>query len=427
MSVDPAPPGPPVDTVDDAAAPRITLEMLEELVPLVQAAAAARTQLDGASEKARAALIERIRDGESAREALVTAFQPYLRSIAASEFQRRARWSSRVTREDLLQEANASLLRTLMAWKPGRSANNPTAYFSIMIAKDVKRAVELLDHDFTVPTDVADRARRVVAIATRLDTNPEAPRANAETIAAASSDFGYRGLSTEQVHDIQQLRHRMFQADPLRLPSEVTAEQRPDASLTSEETPEEVVLPGIEREVQAELIGAVFGELGMPELQCDIVRRFFGLPPHLVEESMRGIARILGVRRDTIGSVIEAFQAEMARPHGPFHRLCAGYSGDLEACGLGWVLATLGEFDPAQASDQIAAVLTAPLRAAVTVPPAPAPPTFGGVVAQFCCPFHGRVFAGHYAGERDVPPDRDCPSCGAASPRVGEMNQAASR
>ena len=440
---------------------RITLEVLCAEVALVHAGRRAREELDSdAVDPARRdELAAAERDGTAALARLVERCQPFVEHIVQQEMRRRRVWGSRVEHEVLLQEANVGLLRAIRAFNPDAAGTSATNYLGMWMSQEMRRNVETLEHDFAVPFETADRFRKVRAITARLEAQ-RGITPTSEDVAEASTDvtFGIavrqagrkgtgdgarpstRALTVRQIDEDRQAASRIG-AQAARLGAESflygtgggdnqatevdgVAERLAEAISVDREplvdNPEESTTEAAARAALAGVLHRTFELLGLPDLQRDIIARFYGLPPHPSEMKARGISRETGVSRHQVGRVLEAFQEEMARPGGTFHATIASIPTDqLHDIGLGWAPAALGPYPPATPAGPVSVVLTRPLSAADDdPPPPPAVPATRGVLAQFTCPFHRRTFSGLYTSPAAVPPARDCPSCGAASPVV---------
>jgi hypothetical protein len=143
------------------------------------------------------------------------------------------------------------------------------------------------------------------------------------------------------------------------------------------------------------------------------------LSPFEDEQTVREIAATMGYTVNAVSAMLEAFNTEMNRPGGEFHRVCAAMDAeDLNDLGLGWVMGALGSYrEPSRRSTTASRkVLTGPMKKRSALPPPP-----GGavrdssVLAQFLCEFHQRAFVARYLTKAVIPKAHPCPSCGRES------------
>ena len=389
--------------------------------------------------------------GKASEERLVHACQPFVESLVQAEARRRMGWGSRIEREDLLSEANYGLMRGLLVWDPSAAGASPTSYLGMWITSEMRRNTERLDHDFTVPFDAADRYRKVRAIRARLETQGQ-PSTDEDVAQASTDDWtvigvprgfvqqqgrktdgggrsrsGSVALRADQAAEERTMGHRVgatlvrYDAvdDDGERNSHLERATPIDGSLTMTADPAALTTENAAKDALALLLHKTFEMLQLPALQRDIIARRFGLPPHETEDSARSISRQIGVPRDAVGRVLEAFQEEMARKGGAFHAAVARIPADqLDDLSLGWVTAALGAYTPPTGPSAVPPILHEQLSAGPKLPPPPQPPTSAGVLAQFACPFHQRAFTGMYPDAQQVPAHRDCPSCGQASPLI---------
>lgn len=436
---------------------RLTVEMLQTNVPLVQAAAEAEARLaksgNRMSEDTKRKLNRTILDGDRAKETLFIAALPLIRSVAAREWQRRQQWGSHVTLEDLTQEAIIGFLKGISGFKVDAIGRSATNYLGQWMLVETRRAAEVLDHDLQVGHDAGERFRRIRALRNRLANEYDREPTDAE-IVAASKDPNYvtrpglvgrapkegeerqggKGVTLAQVAEERAMRTRVGHAarfgddsdaddTPARVGvidlardevyavgiSEDDTSDQPGSQLLSEES----------RRAVSAILTASMDAMRMPPLQREIIERRFGIPPY-PESSAREIARVVGIQRDKVSKIIAAFQQEMTRKGGAFHSIVIRIDpADLHDLGLGWTLASLGPFPEKQ---RRAAPLPAVLTAEISTSPPP-PPTSGtthaqGWLAWFLCDYHDRTFSGLYQTRQAVPRTRPCPSCNRPSERI---------
>lgn len=428
---------------------KLTLELLRTHVPVFhegEEAARRITEGEYADEDELDALHAAARAGERAKEILILAGIPLIKHLAKREHQRRQNWQSQVTFEDLVQEGSGGLLRGLRAYKVNGGQTSPTNYLGQWILTDMRRNVEAIDNDFGVAYDAAEQFRKIRAIRSRLSASLGREPSDEEVLEAAADPL-FRGgakigrvkkvsatpkrqLTQRQLDQEREFRSRVGHAVRFADASDddsygPTPEQ---GRSIHEDTPGLVgdphqVIENAARDGLTRLMLEAFNLMGLPLAQREIISRRFGLPPHEKDQSVRDISRDMNLYRDKVSKVIDAFQAEMARPGGPFHRACGHWSEEeLADLGLEWTIGVLGRLDDVPAAQRTAgvpAVLTSALgqRSTTPAPPVAAASTLaaGQVTAQFMCDYHGWGFVAVYQKRTEVPQERACPQCGKAS------------
>ena len=425
------------------ASGKLTLELLRAEVPLLHAGRDAEEALRTVehTREQRVALLRVKSAGEAAKERLMLAGVPLVKHLAQREYQRRQNWNTKNTFDDLFQEGMFGLLLGLNKYNPAGAQTSPTNYLGQWVLTTMKRNAEGLDNDFGVPYDAAERFRRIRALRSRLagelgrePTDAEMVKAWDDPVYVGGRKIGRvqkaptkpgKGLTLAQLAEERQMRTRVGGMRNLATPGSPDPDgpvQDLARPLIEETHTGDASEPVVERGIQqglARLLAATLDEMRLPDVQREIVARRWGLPPHGCEESARDISRRMGLHRERVGKVIEAFGQEMARPGGAFHKICSALSGgELADLRLDWVVTSLGSYAHVSAADR-AARLPEALTAAMTVRGVPVPPTSATanmqVTAQFVCDYHGADFVGVYLRRDDVPAHRSCPRCGRPS------------
>lgn len=438
--------------MERVTAQRLTVEFLSELIPLIRDGDAAAEQLAAGTITDPAALRElrrAARDGGRAKERVFYAALPLIRTVAMREFRRRQQWQSRVSLDDLTQDAIIGFFKGLSRFKVEAIRKSATNYLGQWMLVEMRRSAEQMDHDLSVGHDAGERFRRVRALRSRLiqDLGREPTD---EEIAEASRDPNYvtrpgmvgrapadgdkaaagKGLTVAQVAEERAMRDRVG-----------TAERIGSSADTDEDSRTPLGVLDVERMTQAEtghlnelsdpsllidevtgeqvivlLVGQVIERMRLPEQQSEIISRRYGLAPFQEESSAREIARVMGIHRERVSRVLAAFAEEMTKRGGVFHQLVARISDDeLQDLGLGWVTSTLGAWDPAfDATVSVPRVLTEPISlntGSKAVPGATTSTTAGGILAFYLCDYHDRLFSSLYPTKESAPKQRKCPEC----------------
>lgn len=437
---------------------RLSVEMLQEEIPLVKDGARAAAILDDAAadldDVERETLQSARREGERAKERLFAAALPLIRVVALKEWRRRQQWGSQVPLEDLVQDANLGFLKGLAAFKPEAIRRSPTNYLGQWMQVEMRRSSESMDHDLKVGRDAGERFRRIRALRSRLladlgrePTDEEVAEASRNpnyttrpsmlgpapgTAAAARSDPN--GITAAQVAEEREARGRV--GHTVRFETVNGERDTPGGSLVDPERlvhqgdtyghdPAQMLTETSGQRMVAALVARVIKVMNMPDEQTRIVALRYGLPPHDGEMSVREISRTVGVHRERVMRILEAFSTEIGTPGGPFHRIVSVLSeDDLDALGLLWAAKSLGPWDArAAANHRTPRVLTDRKT--------PKPSTGGaqegrseaaGVLAWYACPRPSHKFSALYQDAPAAPKLRECPTCGSQSVLIHTQN-----
>lgn len=434
---------------------KLSLDMLREHVPRFHDGEAAALVLandgDSLSEKEHDALSLAVRAGEDSKELLMLAGLPLIKHLAKKELQRRQAWQSTATLEDLFQDGAAGFIQGLRAYKPGNARTSPTNYLGQWITTTMRRKVESIDNDFGVAFDNAELFRKIRAIRSRLRSELQREPTDEEVL-VASTDPTYKGgqklgrvdkkppskrsqMTQKNLDEERATRGRVGHASRFGTGSDSDEYDgvNPEAGHaigagSAHDDMTESVLEAGAQEGLARLLNDAFHLMGLPQAQREVIARRFGLPPHMVEQSARDISRDMNLHREKVGKIIDAFNEEMSRRGGAFHRACGQWDDDdLLDLGLGWTISLLGKWDPGTYGTAItvADILTVPLaqRDGTVPPPAQTDGVKGSeVAAQFVCDYHDWGYVAVYPDRAVVPRTRACPKCGRPGTVVRVMS-----
>lgn len=359
---------------------KLTMPLLEEQVPIMKLGEEAEKKLSstpGLNQESIKNLRKAARDGAKAKEILFNAALPLIRAISQKEYGRRAQWGSNIPLDDLMQDAIVGFFKGLKVFNLDSSKGSPTNYLGQWMLSEMRRSAEVMDHDLQVGHDAGERYRRIKAIRSRLynDLNREPTD---EEIVAASKDPNYsikpglvgrvankksapKGVTLEQVQEERSVSGRLGNAIRFGETSDEESsdgngqldESRIGSSLISETDsvndftdPATIFEANAGSKIIAQIVEKVIINLELPEQQSEIISRKFGLAPYEGEVSAREISRIMGIHREKISRVVNAFQSEMLRPGGTLHRLIKDIPyEDLTNLEIGWLYDTLGEWE----------------------------------------------------------------------------------
>lgn len=365
---------------------KLTVELLKQHIPIIREAEKAeeiiKTKKDKLTEKQTRDLRHLIKEGAKSKEILFNSALPLIKTISQKEYRRRAQWNSTIPLDDLMQDAIVGFFKGLRIFDLDASKKSATNYLGQWMLSEMRRAAESMDNDLQVGHDAGERFRKIRAIRSRLynDLNREPTD---EEIVAASNDLSYtakpglvgrvgsadnkpKGVTLEQVKEEREMRNRM--GSTIRLGASTDSEDQGSSGEGNElavdriaggdvnvddSAPNDLSDPAVIFESQAggEMIAALVGKLlihlELPEQQSEIISRKFGLAPYEKESSAREISRVMGIHREKIARVLNAFQAEILTPGGALHKIIKNIDyEDLSNLGLGWLSDTLGEWKP---------------------------------------------------------------------------------
>lgn len=367
----------------------LSLATLAKYVPDAQAALKAQETLRETPEGALTpAEVQELRKtilaGEYAKERLVLIAMPLIKSLARKEHRRRQAWNSRVSLDDIISEGLSGLMRGIRAYNPEGNHSSPTNYLGQWITTDMRRNVESLEHDFSIPFEAMERQRKIRAIRSRLTAELNRDPTDEEIIEAVS-DARYTGDSmmgrvikkpqTESARrrvitpkHIEEERAMFARTGVMR--TTVSREDGDDQAVAEEanaqnaiygDEPHRVERTGTAEEIDnqdanhalSRLLEDAFVVLGVGRVQQDIIRRRFALVPYEEEQTIKDVTVHTGIPKHKVNRILTAFAAEMARVGGGFHMLVSRYDPeDLIAMGIGWAASALGEFTPPHTGTQ---------------------------------------------------------------------------
>lgn len=433
----------------------LTLAVLAREVPLVHEGTAAQAKIDAGVDDITEfrALRRTVTRGERAKEKLILIAMPLIRSLAHKEFRRRQAWSSRVTLEDIISEGIGGFLRGINAYNPQGDHKSPTNYLGQWIVTDMRRNVEALEHDFSVPYEAMERQRKIRAIRSRLASELGHEPTDEEIIEAANTPGGYgdnmlgradkkskpatatprrRLITQKHLDEEREMARRTGALTPMELGSEDSeafsaTDLHSARSITDEQGQQHESIASIEqaesRQALAQLIEDAFSLIGIGEPQRDIIRRKYGLSPYEEEQTLKVIALSTSVPKHKITKIVNLFTREMTTPHGAFHELVSRMDEDhVDAIGMGWITSTLGEFDPTvprkRPHNDLVNGHSLDDRVDVVQPTVIGDSHRSGVTATFECPFGDPDVRRVYPNEERTPATIKCPRCQKVIARV---------
>jgi RNA polymerase sigma factor (sigma-70 family) len=367
--------------IEQISANRLTLELLQEHIPVIKAGEEASRLLDVPSASRGEQRIEELhqlrRQGARSKEILFAAALPLIRMLASKEWRRRKQWGSPILMEDLVQEASVGFMKGLAAFRMDAMKSSPTNYLGQWMLVEMRRSSENIDNDMHVGHDAGERFRKIRALRSRLLVELGREPTDAE-IADASSNPEYltrpsylgrvaesgahpiRGLSEEQVADAKRAHNQVgffarLDSDTDEThhhshiatvaPDRVVAADTPTQSSSHNSDPADIVATAAAVHTMVDLLTEAVARMRVGGEQRDIIARRYQLPPYDDQCSVREIARRTGVHRERVTRILNAFTYELTTPGGHFHALCHSMPpGTLESMEYPWIADTLGEW-----------------------------------------------------------------------------------
>lgn len=362
----------------------LTLELLAEKVPAVKEGYEAHQTLQKTAKPAQTApmeertaynnLLKTKRLGAKAQEDLIVSALPLIKSLASKEFSRRKAWASRISYDDILQEAIAGFIRGLLSYKPANTQNSATNYLGQWIVTTIRRKLEAMEHDFFIPYEIVERNRRIVAVRSRLASELQREPSDAELLIALNDDsqqpsnkWGRKEaveenpdagpkkakFTQEHIDLSKQLNTKLYAMKSNDVTDNDDDNQLYERSSTTLSASEPASVADVDEESltnsKYDFFLSVFVAMKIGSQQKDIILRYFGLKPYSEAQNYKDISTNTGMNSRFVKSVITAFQGYMPAAGGVFHyqllQLDESLVVDLE---MDWLLRRLGEWPVGQ-------------------------------------------------------------------------------
>lgn len=344
----------------------LTLDLLKANIPAVKEGKEAAEALKTEKDPQKRAELQKLKlAGTKAQETLIVSALPLIKSVAHKEHQRRSAWSSRIAYDDILQEAIAGFIRGLYAFRLDIEIKSPTNYLGQWIMTSIRRQIETMDHDFSIPHETIERHRRMRAIFSRLATELKRDPTDEEFLKALnSSDFAAdtskwgRINKTPAKNDkprytqkhIDEMRETANKTYALASITPVDTESDNEYEVAGENitftqanlnTVEEAEMSAS----QTTFFYKVFQTMRMGSTQQDIIARTFGLAPYNDVQTPKEISEDTAVTQKFVKQVIQAFSTYMPVKGGVFHEVLTQLSEDeVDSLEFGWLLPIVGEW-----------------------------------------------------------------------------------
>jgi DNA-directed RNA polymerase specialized sigma subunit len=353
----------------------LSMALLREHVPVVQEGHRAlirlREEEATLENKERRTLLQAKVRGQRSQETLVISALPLIKSIAKREMTRRqSGWNSKISYDDILQEAIAGFLRGLLSFKNMSDNTSPTNYLGQWITSSIRRKVEVMEHDFAIPYEVVERSRRIKAVRSRL-TSELGREPNQDELlqglnASEQYQTGYKwGRTTDESgQQVAKSGAKNFSERQLDEAKDVDAVAYQIGTYDTHASDDEegyervsnplTISPDIshahidERDLsrsQLDFFEQAFVAMRIGSKQKDVLLRTYGLNPYLYAQSQKEVVAETGYPARFVKEVLFKFSVYMRQPGGVFHRLILDLDADLiEDLELSWLLPLIGDW-----------------------------------------------------------------------------------
>lgn len=354
----------------------LTLELLREKVPTVKAGQEAVGRLseeDYADNGERIRLLDAKLKGSRAQEVLIISALPLIKNISSKEFNRRRAWNSRVSYDDILQEAIAGFIRGLLSYNVEAKHVSPTNYLGQWITISIRRKIEVMEHDFAIPYEVIERGRKIKAVGSRLTsellrdpTDTELLNAlNAseqpatgykwgrvkttdeeKTPAANSRQKSFTQKHLDEAREMLTRSYSVFSHDSSTNDNEGETYERESTPLTvtEVESQDDVNEKDLARN-RLSFFDSVFIAMRIGSKQKDIILRYFGLSPYSQSQLQKEIVAETGLPPKFVKNVILSFSSYMPMKGGEFHRILLETPSDaIQELELEWLMPLVGDW-----------------------------------------------------------------------------------
>lgn len=428
---------------------RLTVDMLIEEIPKIRAGEEAEKRLNTNVKmtiKVKKELMVVIKQGKQSKEKIFVSALPLIRTVAVKEFKRRQQWNSRVSLDDLMQEAIVGFFKGLSGFKVESIKTSATNYLGQWMLVEMRRSAEVMDHDLQVGHDAGERFRRIRAIRSRL-VNDLGREPTDQEISDASRDPKYvvrpgmvgkapnegekpaigKGISLTQIEEEKKAKNRVGFMSRISTGTEENEDSATSGVFVDEQKintfdivedsysdPAEIAANVQSNEFVSALVYKALEEMKLPVMQTEVISRRYGLSPHTEQASARKIAKEMGIHRERIARILAAFTSEMTKTGGVFHRIISRINReDLDALDLSWLYESLGAWDESYAEiDSLPSILTENFTKQNSKSlEAELETKASGFLAWYLCDFEDKVFTGMYLNENDIPKYRVCSDC----------------
>lgn len=427
----------------------LSLQILATEVPLVKNGKLAAKELeekgDSLPRDKQRALARAIAQGERSAERLVVIALPLIHSLANKEYARRQNWRSRIPLDDIVAEGISGFLRGINAYNPEGNHKSPTNYLGQWITMEIRRNLEVMEHDFHIPYESMERYRKIRAVRSRIAHELGREPTDEETLKAANNggQFGdtFLGKVIKTPSEKGKIRRTITQK---HLDDERTMYERTGAfysttistedgeystadtmdahsvTLDQEQTGGNIEHHESTRAHAAmnALIENALALMHLGDIQKDIIRRRYGIKPYDEAQNIKDIAAETSLLKHKVTRILNLFSKEMSAPSGAFHYLVAQmHEEDAYSYGLEKLKETFGTFPPGAKITLPHHHLRENLITGTEDLQGNQPSDIMHAKATYYCPFGGPHVERFYEPGETPRPTITCPHCQRPIPR----------
>lgn len=423
----------------------LSLDALARYIPVAKRGKEAQAELNENPQlpaETRRKLFREVSAGKDATENLVLLALPLVKTIAHREYNRRQSWNTRVSFDDMIQEGIGGFLRGIESYNIEGNQSSATNYLGQWILSDIRRHVESLEHDFSIPHETIERHRKIRAIRSHLFNKLNRYPTDQEILDHANNGEWQsntkmgrvvkdpnavgRQLTLKNLEEEREFASSTGALESLVASNDEENEYYERNSIPLSGEPEALSTDEIENRSASAALTAlfevVFERMGLGKMQEDIIRQKFGMKPYDSEQSLQDIAQKTRLTKYRINQVLTAFSQEMASPGSIFHQVVITIPlEELDSMGLGWIPRVVDKQQNAKSSGT-PQILTINMRAmsakARTRFGAPNRQIGGRFTATFHCERDDMDFEDSYIMERSIPEIHPCPRCGNSAQKI---------
>ena len=369
---------------------KLSLELLEREIPLLQQGTIAKNlfSLENNTPEEKEQLRKEIIEGEKAQERLVSASLSFVMSLAKKEQKRREQWGSHIPLDDILQEGLAGLIKGLNAYNLEVSQKSATNYLGQWVTTQMRRGIENMDHSFTVPQETIERHRKIRAITSRLKGELGRNPTDQEIVDAAIESKGKYGdtklgrvnkktsanrsreITLDHIAEERSYSKRTGSILPTEGSSnnddesydnvELAQSQPISADDTYQDDSSTSIDTKATKSILAQLLEQTIEDMHIHAKQTQVIKMKYGLPPYEEENTIKNIIATTELPKHRIKLILDTFALELTTPQSVFHKHTSYINEDLHSIGIGWVINTLGDYDPSKGTNPTHKALTEP-------------------------------------------------------------------
>jgi hypothetical protein len=339
----------------------LTVDMLREHLPLVQAGREAFLKLSIATKKTGNKRLQQVvSEGKRSQQLLLIASDRIIGHIASTEYYRASQQNllSGSTRDDFYQEAVVAFLRTLNDLDPKRLKTSPTNYLYQRMTMYIRRAALASHGTIRIPEIALNRHRKITAIRSRLYSETGFEPTDTGIITASSethdglSRFGAvnnakqaKPVTQDDINGYRAVLNRVGALESLDTPVVNNDSVTSRATIAHPQAPDDyrhiddIVLAQSLRNVYVSVLDIIDAPSGVK----NTILASYGLSPFTDALTERETAHLFNIRPGVVHNIIEGWVTYLRTPGGAFHRYVSSLTPeDINDLGLTIVCKVLG-------------------------------------------------------------------------------------